>query len=488
MGEWTVVVACASGVAFASGAAAAFFFWHKKAQAEAALENKIRENEQLRKDDAADLDRQARQYDSQIADLNGKLQAAQQRTDSALADVRRLESETKESKASLEAEKRRVEDMERHYRELLGQMKSEFKALSDDVLREKREQFEKEGLAGVTKFTDSLLQEVKSFRDRVDKINEADVARTASLKKDIEALVGQTQLVSAEADKLATAIRSDAQVTGQWGEVQLMRVLELGGLQRTIDYDYQETFASPGADHADLRTDVLVKMPNDRWLVIDAKTTMAAYVDHVGEGGKGNSEALARIVASLVEHVKEMKTAEYHKKIAATTNKRVLNTMLMYVPFEEVYLTAMKSVVDGPNGKIPLREWAWQNDVVFVNASGLVPLVRMLAELWARDRSEKKVLQIKEAAEALVEKFRTFLEGSGGKKDGFLAIGAGLATAVGAFNESIKRLSDGRGSIIKKLADLKEMGVSSTDKLPPPEQIESRQVSAVPAPTCYNAT
>ena len=206
MGEWTVVVACASGVAFASGAAAAFFFWHKKTQAEAALENKIRENEQLRKDDAADLDRQARQYDSQIADLNGKLQAAQQRTDSALADVRRLESETKESKASLEAEKRRVEDMERHYRELLGQMKSEFKALSDDVLREKREQFEKEGLAGVTKFTDRDETIDKSKKTTV----EVDLKEVNALQ--IDELVSGQRVLSPEVrqmlqeDPTATAL------------------------------------------------------------------------------------------------------------------------------------------------------------------------------------------------------------------------------------------------------------------------------------------
>jgi DNA recombination protein RmuC len=150
--------------------------------------------------------------------------------------------------------------------------------------------------------------------------------------------------------------------------------------------------------------------------------------------------------------------------------------MLMYIPFEEVYLMAMKAEVDGTKGKMPLREWAWQNDVVFVNASGLIPLVRMLAELWDRDRSEKKVLQIKAAAESLIEKFKLFLEGAGSRKDGFLAIGTSLAQAVAAYNESVKRLSDGRGSVIKKLADLKDMGVTAAEKLPPPEQVATRQI------------
>lgn len=488
MEEWFLLVGCVA-LAIVAGC-----LWFLKSRAERSrsdaerdksnLEVELRAqrdaNAQLRADDAAVLERQAKQYERQVADVNEKLLAAQRKTDEALAEVRRLESDAKESKASREAQEQRIADMRKHYEELLGAMKDEFKSLSEDVLKEKKAQFEKDGLASVAKFTDSLRQEIESFRKRADKINEEDVARTAELKTNIRNLLERTKGISEEANRLATAIRSDAQVTGQWGEVQLMRVLELGGLNRTVDYDYQETFASPESDHADLRTDVLVKMPEDRWLVIDAKTTMAAYVDYVGENGERNAEALGRIVTSLVEHVKEMKTVGYHRKLEATTGKRILNTMLMYIPFEEVYLMAMKFEVDGPNGKVPLREWAWQNDVVFVNASGLIPLVRMLAELWARDRSERKVLQIKEAAEALVEKFRTFLEGAGGKKDGFLAIGAGLMTAVGAFNESIKRLSDGRGSILKRLADLKEMGVS-TEKLPPPEQVEARQIGVAPA-------
>lgn len=482
MGEWPMIVVCAvlAGVAVC--------LWILKTKAEGAKSNLEVElkaqreaNEQLRKDDTADLERQAKQYDAQISDLNNKLMAEQQKTEAAQAEVRRLESEANVSKTSLDEQKRRIADMTKHYEDLLGTMKDEFKSLSEDVLKEKKEQFEKDGVTSVSKLTDSLKQEIESFRKRADKINEEDVARTAALKEGIQNLLDRTMGISDEANKLATAIRSDAQVTGQWGEVQLMRVLELGGLYRTFDYDYQETFVSPGSDHADLRTDILVKMPEDRWLVIDAKTTMAAYVDYVGENGERNADALGRIVTSLVEHVKEMKTAEYHKKLEATTGKHILNTMLMYIPFEEVYLMAMKFEVDGPNGKIPLREWAWQNDVVFVNASGLIPLVKMLAELWARDRSERKVLQIKEAAEALIEKFRTFLEGSGNKKDGFLSIGAGLMTAVGAFNESIKRLSDGRGSILKKLSDLKDMGVSSTEKLPPPEQVTTRQIGVLPS-------
>ena len=162
---------------------------------------------------------------------------------------------------AIKSEQSRISDMERHYQQVLSAAKDQFKALSEDVLREKKAQLEKESVVGVKQITDALRKDIDAFRNRVEDVNKADAERTARLKADIEKLVLQTNLVSEQADKLATAISSDAQVTGQWGEIQLKRVLERGGLVETVDFDCQETFTTPGSDHADMRTDVLVKMP-----------------------------------------------------------------------------------------------------------------------------------------------------------------------------------------------------------------------------------
>ena len=172
MGEWLMIVACVVLVGVAA------YLWHLKTKAEGAKSNLEVElkglrdaNEQLRKDDAADLDRQAKQYDAQISDLNDKLKTAQQKTEAAQAEVRRLESEASVSKTSLDEQKRRIADMTKHYEDLLGTMKDEFKSLSEDVLKEKKEQFEKDGVTSVSKLTDSLKQEIESFRKRADMIN-----------------------------------------------------------------------------------------------------------------------------------------------------------------------------------------------------------------------------------------------------------------------------------------------------------------------------
>ena len=447
--------------------------------AAARAELKAREDalRQQREDGDADLRRQAGQYEAQIAGLNGRLEDLQRRFEDARDEVAWLQTEKAKGASELQAEREKVADLRRQYDVTLQKAEDRFRALAQSILDDRSAKLQREGEKGMQDIARTLKADLDAFRKRIDDINSETAARTGKLDERIRGLVQQTNAVSEQANNLAGAIRGEAQMTGAWGEMQLRRVLELGGLLETVDYTYQETFASAGAERKDLRTDVLVKMTDDRWMVIDAKTTLAAYMDLV-RGGDSADDARQRIVDSLQKHVEEMKTAAYHRKLREATGKRVLNTMLMYIPLDEVYLIAMKAEIRVGGEKRLLRDYALENDVVFINSSGLLPVVRMLADFWSVEKSNRKAQEIRRAAEALVEKFRVFLESRG---DGFLDLGVQLAAAVRSYNESVKRLSTGPGNILKKAGDLKDMGIA-TDALPAPEKVEARQIPALPSP------
>ena len=387
----------------------------------------------------------------------------------------RLEGEIAKRDADLDAERRLIASQKSHYEELRAQSEAQFKALAQRILEERSAALKREGAESIGNLLAPLQRQIAEFRQRVDAVNTEDVRRTAELAKGIEELMKQTNAVSAQANDLANAIRSDAQVTGPWGEAQLKRVLELGGLEESVHYDCQETFAAPGSDRKNLRTDVLVKMPGDRWLVIDAKTTMAAYVDYVRADTDERDDVRTRIVASVKSHVDELKAADYSRSIAATTGRQLLNTTLMYIPFDEVFLIAMKAEVTVSGERTPLRDYARRNGIVFVNSSSLMPVIRLVEMLWARDTSEREVRKLKETAEKLLDKFDTFFEHS----DGFLSIGKHLNNAVKCYNASLGRLATGPGNVIKWLNDVKEMGGVVAAKLPPSDEVEARSVGAV---------
>lgn len=399
------------------------------------------------------------------ADLQARLDAAGQALACAHAEKAGREAE-------LNAERAKVEALRLQYDETLKKAEDRFKALAQTILEERAVRLQREGEKGMQNVAAGLQACIQDFRARVEKINSESVERGGRLDERITGLVDQTNAVSEQANRLAEAIRGEAQVTGEWGEMQLKRVLELGGLQETVDYTYQETFAAPGSDHRNLRTDVLVKMSDGRWMVIDAKTTMAPYADYAQAAtAEEKRAACQRIIESVQNHVMEMKNAAYHRKLEQATGRKILKTMLMYIPFEDVYLLAMKAEVRIGGEKRPLRDYARENDVVFINSTGLLPVVRMLADFWSAAKANRKAMKIKAAAEALVEKVRVFLAG----KDGFMEMGTQLAAVVNCYNESVKRLSTGPGNVMRKLVELKEMGVD-TDALPAAEAVEAKQV------------
>lgn len=367
-----------------------------------------------------------------------------------------------------ESAAKRIEDMEAHYRTLLAESKIQFKALSAEALKENREEFAKSGVEGMKTISDSIKQDIGEFKKRLNEVNEQDVGRTATMKAEIKNLLEQTSAVSAEANNLAKAIRGNAQVTGQWAEMQLKKVLELGGLEETVDYTYQETFASPDSTRKNQRTDVLVKLPDNRWLVIDSKATVDSYVElsAAEEGSDDYESAYAKIVKSLKAHVDEIAKADYAKNVEKTQGVKVHEKMLMYIPFEEVYLIAMKAKSDGER---LLRDWAWEKGVLIVNSSCLLPIVTMLARLWEQNKADKKAREIIDEAEKLMDKCSSFV-------DGFVKLGGNIEDAVKAYNASLKLLATGNGCVMKKLADINELGVKMPAKAKKIGDVEEKSI------------
>lgn len=372
------------------------------------------------------------------------------------------------ARAKTDADAKRMADMDRHYQVILAESKAQFAALSQEVLKERGEELAKVGFDGIKVISDSLKEDIAGFKKRLNEVNEQDVGRVATMTAEINNLLNQTNRVSNEANHLAAAIRGKAQVTGQWAEMQLKKVLELGGLKESIDYTYQETFASPESTRKNLRTDVLLKLPEDRWLVIDSKATVEAYVDFdaAEEGSAAAQVAYGKIVESIKNHVKEMSVASYAKNIEKTRGVRVHPKMLMYIPFEEVYLIAMKEKFDSER---LLRDWAWDNDVVFVNASSLLPIATMLCEFWARRKADKKANDVIVEAAKLLEKCSLFI-------NDFVKIGSGLENAVAAYNESLKKLATGNGNVMKRLADIQELGVKMPANAKTAGEVEEKTV------------
>ena len=194
-------------------------------------------------------------------------------------------------------------------------MRKEFKILAQKALDESSAKFKADGVERIQNAVSPLLRDIGNFRALVDQSNKDAIARSADLRRQVLMLAERTASVTAEANNLAAAINGQAQVSGQWAEIGLKRVLELSGLVENVDYTYQETFSGEDSIRRDLRTDILVKMPGDRWVVVDSKNTVRSYTQYVDAEGVDKEELRKDIVRSLRTHVDEMKAADYPKNI-----------------------------------------------------------------------------------------------------------------------------------------------------------------------------
>ena len=340
-------------------------------------------------------------------------------------------------------------------------MRKEFKILAQKALDESSAKFKADGVERIQNAVSPLLRDIGNFRALVDQSNKDAIARSADLRRQVLMLAERTASVTAEANNLAAAINGQAQVSGQWAEIGLKRVLELSGLVENVDYTYQETFSGEDSIRRDLRTDILVKMPGDRWVVVDSKNTVRSYTQYVDAEGVDKEELRKDIVRSLRTHVDELKAADYPKNI-----KRAFDCSLMYIPFEEVYLIALKSTIKVGNENRLLRDYAIENHVLFVNATSLLPILRSIQMAWVQQDMDKKAHKVIDECGKLCDKVNNFLES-------YQSIGKNLAGAVRAYNTGLGQLATGPGNILKRVQDFRELGVESARDLKSSGELEA---------------
>ena len=374
------------------------------------------------------------------------------RAERARAEAERRLAAAEEAKKALE---RLAEAKEEQYQRTLEQGAARFESLAQRILEDRERRLAESGTKPLGDLVCQLRREIESLKASMSEVDKNAATTHVKLMGEIERLIGETGSVTREANSLAEAIRGDAQLTGEWGEIQLRRVLDLAGLVESSDYTYQETFRDDETGRRSKRTDFVIKMPGNRALIIDSKSTVAAAARYHGAADTAAREAaVAEIVASVRAHVDEINVAQYQASVP-----NALTTVLMYIPLEEVYLLAMKATVSVGGAKEPLRDYARRRNVVFVNSASVVPVVRLVEMMWSAERAEKNRKETTLAAEELLRRANDFVAE-------FLAVGEAFKEVFARYEQAKGRLVDAPGgqSIAKAVSRLVRLGVEPKTK------------------------
>ncbi len=422
----------------------------ERSNSEVALKAKCEEMERLRKDGADDLERQADQFRDEIRALNAKLESSERKVQEVRDEKAQVDKRLSAAMEAQRANEKLMSEKEAQYQKTLAQGTAQFKELAQQILEDREKKLKEDGTNPLNVLVGQLKQEINNLKTSISNSDEKSATSHTSLMGKITTLVDQTNKVTEQANNLANAIRGEAQQTGEWGEIQLKRVLDLAGLVETNDYSYQETFVDEQTGRKSKRTDFVIKMPGDHALIIDSKSTVAAAERYHGaKTPEERSAAESEIIASVRAHVDEIAAADYQSSVP-----NAFPTVLMYIPLEEVYMLAMKASLAVSGEQELLRDYARRHNVVFVNSASAVPVVRLVQMLWNIERTERNRQDTIRAAQELLLRANAFV-------DEFVAVGESFKKVFEKYEEAKGHLMDAPGgqSITKAVAKLVKLGV-----------------------------
>ena len=329
------------------------------------------------------------------------------------------------------------------------ELSSQFKNLANDILEEKSKRFSEQNQQSLGQLLEPLKTRLQEFQGKVEQVYVQEGKDRSALAEQVRQLMELNRTVSQEANNLTRALKGSNKTQGNWGELILERVLETAGLRKGEEFDVQESHTT--GDGRRLQPDVVLHLPEDRHLVIDAKATLVAYEDYANaEDDKHREVALKRHLDAVRAHIKGLSEKNYQDLYGIKS----LDFVLMFIPIEPAFMLAVTHDRD-------LFMDAWNKNVLLVSPSTLLFVVRTVASLWRQEAQNRNAQDIAKRGAELYDKLAGFVED-------MESLGNRLSQAQKDYDGAINKLSTGRGNLIRQAEMLKKLGVKPSKSLPAP--------------------
>ncbi|MCY1206851.1 RmuC family protein [compost metagenome] len=362
------------------------------------------------------------------------------------AELRRLDAD----RASLEAELR--EQRESHEQRMTDlqaardDLRAQFAELAGKIFDEREQRFAQTSQQRLGQLLDPLKERIQAFEKRVEESYQQEARERFSLGKELERLQQLNQRLGDEATNLTRALKGQ-KTQGNWGELVLERVLEHAGLEKGREYQTQVSLKS--AEGERFQPDVLIQLPGDKQVVVDAKVSLTAYQALIAADDEAaRSQALKQHVLSLRSHLKGLSVKDYQR----LEGLHSLDFVLLFVPIEAAFAAALQA---DPG----LFQEAFEQHIVIVSPTTLLATLRVIDSLWRQERQSQNAREIAERAGALYDKFVAFVQDLD-------EMGSRLQQLDKAYANARNKLVEGRGNLIGRAENLKLLGARASKSLP----------------------
>jgi DNA recombination protein RmuC len=386
--------------------------------------------------------------------LQAELLNTQQQLAKLGAEQEKLEALRRELLVGNSALEQKLLSQQSHYQEqiaLLADAKQtlskEFENLANRIFDEKQSKFSLQSKEALEVTLSPLRRDIGDFRKQVESAYDKENAERNKLVGQISELQKQTMQVSADAVSLANALRGDNKAQGNWGEFILEKLLEDSGLTNGREYSTQ--VAKKDESGKRRNPDVIVHLPEGRDIVIDAKVSLVDYERYFHAEDEDEKQlCLRQHLNSLRSHIKGLSSKDYENLDGVNS----LDFVLIFVPVESAFMLALDHDPE-------MMRDAYDRGIILVSPSTLMVTLRTIKNLWRYADQNRNAQLIADKAGGLYDQFVLYIEA-------LEDVGKHIEKSQEAWETAHKRLSSGRGNLVRRTEELKKLGAKAKKSLP----------------------
>jgi len=367
--------------------------------------------------------------------------------DQLTAERQRLSNQVAELSASLDAERSKAVENLAVLNNAREELSNQFKVLANEILEDKTKRFTEQNQTNINQLLEPLKVKISEFQGEVQKVYVQEGKDRSALAEQVKQLMSLNNQLSKDAHNLTSALKGQAKTQGNWGELILEKVLEASGLRKGHEYDVQESHTRSDGSRA--QPDVVVHLPEDKHLIVDAKVSLNAYEEHANaETDQQRDAAMKRHLDSVRAHIRELSGKNYQQLYGLKS----LDFVLMFIPVEPAFMLAISHDSE-------LWQDAWKKNVLLVSPSTLLFVVRTVAHLWRQEQQNRNAQEIATRGAELYDKLAGFVEDLD-------KLGDRLNQARDVYDKAYGKFTSGRGNVIRQAEMLKGLGVKPGKQLP----------------------
>ncbi|NYS60701.1 DNA recombination protein RmuC [Vreelandella salicampi] len=382
----------------------------------------------------------------QLKETKANLSTQQERYSELQERYQSISSEHTELKTTLERKEEHFQEQMQQLGETKQALTKEFENIANKIFEEKGKTFSQTSQSSIDSMLKPFREQIEGFQKRINEVHDASLRGNSNLNAEIQKVLDIGLQMSKEATSLTSALKGDSQQRGAWGEAQLRRTLEMSGLIEDAHFAVQSSFKDDEGKQK--QTDYLIKLPDDKHIIIDSKVSLVAYDRAVSADTEEEYNlAMAEHVKAVRRHIDDLAGKDYTNLVGM----RSPSFVLMFMPIEPAYIEALKSNKD-------LFEYGYKKNIVLVSHTTLIPILRTVSNLWMIERSNAEAREISEKAGDIYNQVCTVAERLN-------KLGGTLGTASNHYNDTVKALA-GKQGLYGKVERFTKLSAKVTKSMP----------------------